>query len=293
MRIGVHKLGFENSLENKSDKNGMFTEVNLLISIFNSYGHNAAYVNTTSQSYYDIIFVFNGYENRTSSLKNLSNMCPELNYLLTDSRFYEGDHSYVDNFFVQSSRKMYGKPTFNSNLHKLPLCGQELKNINDVKNERLIFGGSVRERKNAISEFIFRPEVDYFLRYEDENIDKRLPIELYRQLLKFYSYGIVLINPKDILIGSITWRYYEYVINNVITFVEKKSDPFNQLLSEGHFLYVSSYLEMRKKMKMINSDNELREKLLLEQIKKISIEDQNGKTFIKSLLESREENVTR
>lgn len=305
MRIGIHKLGFadhefvEGNIFEADDKNGMFTEVNLLIQTFIDNGYSTEYVDLRAmhmENHYDIIYVFNGFENSTSSLKNLKRICKELNYLLTDSRFYDTaclSEDYIDNYFVQSSTMVLGKPTFNSKLYKLPAyeCAF-LNNPNDIERSgMLIFGGSVRERKVEILEYIIRPNVDYFLKFDDLGFDTRIPAMEYKNLLSKYTYGIVLINGWDTEIGNITWRYYEYIANGVLAFVSRSSDPDNQILNKDDFMYVSSYSEMLDKTILIDKDIHLKHQILLDQSLMLNIDDFYGKTFVKSLLESREENV--
>lgn len=311
MRIGIHKLGFEthnfdpSNIYNADDKNGMFTEVNLIMKAFVDNGYNIEYVNTTAESFshyvantnlFDIIYVFNGFEKKASCLKLLRILTKELNYVLTDSRLYEKDNDLIDNYFVQSNIKMYDKPTFNSHIHKLPIYEMQFHpKVESIgKNGKFIFGGSIRERRQDIFEYIYRPWVDYYLKDEEKGIDNRLPIRNYKSELTKYSYGIVLINKRDIEIGNITWRYYEYIANYVITFVDRKADPDNQLLEKDSFFYVSSCAELVEKIEMLeNSDYDHKRKALQMQNKKIKLDDLNGKTFVKSLLESREENVIR
>lgn len=298
MRIGIHKLGFANGLVSKEDKNGMFAEVLAIMNILDDLsGHDVSYVYTDQKpyeprKYFDTIFVFNGYENSTSNLKTLRHRCYELNYILTDTRFYNGreGHEEVDNYFVQSPFKMYDKPTYNSHIHKLPLFNTNAV-IYEIKVNKLIFGGSVRDREDKIIEYVLRPNTNYHLNFELLGINNRLPVYEYMERLKHHRYGIVIINPLDVEIGNITWRYYEYIANDVVTFVDKDSDPNNLLLSEGHFLYVSSYKEMVVKQNMINSVEGFRDKLLEEQRRKINVEDITGETFVSSLLKGRELNV--
>lgn len=305
MRIGVHKLGFESHYYDKAifdpyDKNGMFTEVNLLIRAFIENGYNAEYVNSEYINLipykpYDIIFVFNGNENSTSNLKNLKKITKELNYLLTDSRFYEHPNSeYIDNYFVQSVYKMYSKPTYNSRLHLLPIYERKfLDNTLVKKNDRVIFGGSIRERRHEIEEYAYNSDTDCFLKDEQAGIDTRLPILEYKKLLKEYSYGIVLINRKDVAIGNITWRYFEYIANNVLTFVDRESDPRGMLLDQDDFMYVSSRQEMRDKMDILDKNIEFRKEILHKQNQRITPEAMTGKAIVDVLIGGRRENVIR
>lgn len=303
MRIGVHKLGFEshyysNSIFDPYDKNGMFTEVNLLISAFKENGYDAEYVhsefiNLIGLIPYDIIFVFNGIENSTSNLKNLKKISKELNYLLTDSRFYEHQNSeYIDNYFVQSIFKMYDKPTYNSRLHLLPIYERKfLNNVLVKKNDRVIFGGSIRERRHEVEEYIYNDYTDCFLNDKKTGTDTRLPILEYKKLLKEYSYGIVLINKKDTEIGNITWRYFEYIANNVLTFVDRKSDPRNIILPKDDFMFVSSSDEMEYKMYLLNNNVELRKEILNKQNERITQDAMSGKVIVDCLIGRRRENV--
>ena len=307
MRIGIHKLGFaehefvKGNVFKANDKNGMFAEVNLLIQAFIGSGYSAEYVDlrkTYVKNHYDIIYVFNGFENSTSSLKNLRRICEELNYVLTDSRFYNDmldfkNNIRVDNFFVQSEIKMFHKPTFNSKLYKLPVYECAFLNSKDdvERNGKLIFGGSVRQRKEQILEYVVRPNTDYFLRFDELGFDTRIPIMDYKKLLVKYTYGIVLINKWDTEIGNITWRYYENIANGLITFVSRDSDPYNQLLDEDDFMYVSSYSEMLEKIMVLEGDHKTYSKVLMNQVLKMHPNDFSGRTFVKSLLESREVNA--
>lgn len=298
MKIGIHKLGFEveEDLTMNKDVNGMSSEVSLILLAFKAHGHDIEYADTNiiPDRQYDIIYVFNGYENSTSCLAVLKEMCYELNYILTDSRFYQDD-IHIDNYFVQSTNKVFSKPTFNSKLHKLPIYETTFSDTNIInkfytRKNRLIFGGSVRERKEKVLEYIIRPEVDYFLKFNDLGLDTRLPIKEYRRLLNDYNFGLTILNPLDIIIGNITWRYYEYIANGILTFVDRESDPNNFILDKGNFMYVSSYEELFLKMKRLSNDKELRRVIIQEQTSRMHIYDFTGRTFVNSLLESREEN---
>lgn len=295
--IGIHKLGFDNLPKGKKDTNGMFTEVGLLLQLFHDANIPAEYVEINpsdkTEIEYDNIFVFNGYESSTSNLKELRRMTKELNYILTDSRFYSSiQHEEVDNYFVQGPVKMYNKPTFNSYLHKLPIYESTFhKKIGNNNNGRLIWGGSVRERESKILEYVLRPDTDYYLRYEDLDIDTRVDITEYREELQNSTFGIVLINPKDVSIGSITWRYYEYIANGVFTFVDNDSDPHGLIIPKDDFMRVSNYKEMINKAKRLAESRALADLIRCNQEERITDDDMSGHTFIKSLLESREENV--
>jgi hypothetical protein len=306
MKIGMHKLGFSDpsSLEGK-DTNGMFTEVKLLMSLFIEAGHEVEYVKTKNiylkrKKRFDILFVFNGHENSTSNLQNLYNVTDELNYILTDTRFLEMiNDAYIDNYFVQGPMEIFKKPTYNSMLHKLPIYENEvrLKEIASTKRgighnsiNKVIFGGSVRERKSKIYEYIIRPDVNYFLKFEELGYDTRVPIDEYRQLLRKHQYGIVLLNPKDAVVGNITWRYYEYLINGCLTFVDRASDPNNLLTTEDSFMRVGSYEEMVKKIKLLEDDVDLKRSMYEAQASKITREDKWGATFLEALIEKRFKN---
>ena len=305
MRLGIHKLGLEafcfdpDFILRREDKNGMYTELGLVMQAFIENGYEIEYVDTTRiypLNHFDIIFIFNGYDNRTSCLELLRYFGREICYLLTDSRYYElaaSQGEYIDSYFVQSEIKMFDKPTYNSKLHKLPIYEKNFyKNQTHAKNGRLIFGGSVRERREQITELLVdKPGFDVLLKDEEEGYDNRMNILDYKTILGNYSYGIVIINPLDIEIGSITWRYYEYISNKVLTFVEAKSDPYNQLLPKGSFMYVDNYKDLHEKIAIIGEHEEINDLVINEQNKNITHWDAIGKTFVQSLLESRELNV--
>src|SRR5690606_17846994 len=208
LRIGVHKLGFARLKDFPSiDKNGLKTEVGLVLNAFKKYNYDISYVDTTlepDENLFDIIYVFNGYENSTSSLEILKEFNATINYILTDTRFiehFEKKLEYIDNFFVQSPRiKIEGKPTFNSYLQKLPIYNKGLMNADnlpfDERRSKIIFGGSRRNRADKIKEYLLENEnADVFIRDKIANKDTRLPAPIYSQLLGYYKYGIVLIDP--------------------------------------------------------------------------------------------------
>jgi hypothetical protein len=303
MKLGIHKLGFSDPTSfSDKDTNGMFKEVNLIASIFKEAGHNVEYVETKRmyqekpKEMFDSLYVFNGFENSTSNLRNLAQTTRELNYILTDTRFLaEIEDEYVDNYFVQGPMDMFKKPTYNSMLHKLPIYENEQRlRQSSRKKERghntinqIIFGGSVRERKSKILEYIIRPETTHYLKFDELGYDTRVPLEDYREALRKHKYGIVLINPKDAVVGNITWRYYEYIINGCLTFVDRGSDPNLLLLPEDSFMRVSSYEEMIKKKRMLEQDDKLMRAIYSSQASRISPQDKWGVTFLESLLEKR------
>lgn len=307
MKIGIHKLGFPNhdyKALNENDKNGMFAEVNLLIHAFLLQEYDVEYVNTDiiNLKEYDHIFCFNGFENGTSKLSNLKHRTKELNYLLTDSRFFDisnEHHSLIDNIFKQGAGGNNPYKTYNSNLHKLPIFEEHLsKHIPGpitYGRDRLIFGGSVRDRSDKVFEYLIgRDEVDAFLKTEGKIVvDNRLPIDDYKKKLYDYSYGLVLINPKDVACGNITWRYFEYVSKGVLTFVDRDSDPYNQILNKNDFMYVSSYEEMKIKMFHLSHDENLMLNVIFDQLSKIDQADILGETFTNSLLGGRKQNDNR
>lgn len=303
MRIGIHKLGFEtyNDLVLGRDTNGMAREVNLLINLFKNNGYDAGYINTNTYEKYDTAFVFNGIEKGTSNLTFLRGLSNELNYMLTDSRFYEASKmeactKSIDNYFVQSDSKMYeGKKVYNSKLYMLPLYEHYEKDIPETLfnekqfKKRLLFGGSVRDREDKVYEYIIRPNVDYYLK--TKRSDNRLSIDGYRELLPEYGFGIVLINPLDAIIGNITWRYYEYIINNIVTFIDINSDP-RKVITDVDFLYVSSYREMEEKMDfLLNNDIAVRT-ILKDQLKGLD-KDTVEKEILDALIGGRVENEFR
>lgn len=306
-KIGIHKMGFESLNHDSSlpfvndDKNGMFTEVNLLMSAFRANGIEVNYVDTFKENKfnsYDILFIFNGFENSTSNFEKLNWLTKEFNYIITDSRFYNAaveNEEWIDNYFVQSDVKMFDKPTYNSQLHKLPIYETNFyDNVKHVKNDRLVFGGSIRERRQRIEKLLGNNlKFDLLLYDKDAGIDNRLPINAYKMLLGNYSYGIVIINPLDIKIGSITWRYYEYIANKVLTFVDVKSDPYNLLLPKGHFMYVGSQEELVSKINILSKHESLRKVFLNDQSQRITLDVLSGRLFVKSLIESRSLNVIR
>jgi hypothetical protein len=300
MKLGIHKLGFSDPTSfSGKDTNGMFKEVNLIASIFKEAGHEVEYVKPRKvKKLFDIIFVFNGHENSTSNLETLSYMTKELSYILTDTRFLDMiKDEYVDSYFVQGPMNMFKKPTYNSMLHKLPIYENEQRLKEFVGKKRapdgynsisqIIFGGSVRERKSKIMEYIIRPDTTYFLRFDELGYDTRVPLEDYREALRKHKYGIVLINPKDAVVGNITWRYYEYIINGCLTFVDRGSDPNLLLLPEDSFMRVSSYEEMVKKQNMLENDDKLMRAIYSSQANRINPQDKWGVTFLESLLEKR------
>lgn len=303
MKIGIHKIGFEtyNSLVLGRDTNGMAHEVTLLINLFRNNGYDVNYINSNEFDKYDTAFIFNGTEKGTSNITFLRGLTNELNYLLTDSRFYEASKSsactkMIDNYFVQSDRKMYDTDNvYNSMLHILPLYEYYLQDRPEIVfkekqyKDRLLFGGSVRDREDKVYEYLIRPRVDHFLKTSKG--DNRLPIGEYRLQLMKYGFGIVLINPLDAMIGNITWRYYESIINNVITFIDINSDP-RKVITNIDFLYVNSYREMEEKMDFLLNNEVAIRTMLKDQLRGLDKETVE-KNIIDALVGGRSKNESR
>lgn len=299
MRIGIHKIGLENhkfhhnTIFSENDKNGMYTEINLLMQLFREHGYFVKYVDVNNiNEKYDIIFAFNGYSKGKSSLGNLRALTNELNYLLTDITYYynrDKELKLVDNIFVQSNKNLFeNKPNYNSKLYKLPIYETKFYKFNskpfEARISKIIFGGSIRERKDDAKEFLInKPIVQTFLKF-NENNDYRLPINIYKSLLSKYKYGLVLLNPLGDKIGNIPWRYYEYIVNDCITFVV---DREGIILDKGSFLNVMSYEQLFERIMMIEKDKCLRETLLKKQRDKIKSSDFRGVDIIDSLLGGR------
>src|SRR5690606_1670412 len=106
------------------------------------------------------------------------------------------------------------------------------------------------------------------------------------------KFGIVLINKKDTEIGSITWRYYEYLANGVLTFVDKESDPMNLLIPSKSYMKVGSYFEMLEKINELNENSSEMLKVIKSQLMKVQAKDITGETFVNSLIAKRELNLT-
>lgn len=142
------------------------------------------------------------------------------------------------------------------------------------KENKLIFGGGVRDNEYKITEYLKAVPSVAYLKTNTE--DTRLEYFDYLRELSKYKYTIVIARNSYNKLGWVTARYCEAIANNVIPICDDTYDKNN------HFavLRVSSPEELRKLITKLNSSNEKCNSILKKEHQKLALRQNNFRNLI-------------
>lgn len=321
MRIGIAKLNTKiEEIDAENDKNGRYTEVKMLLEAFNNYFF---FTNTTIQlvdkdyfknigGYFDVIFILNNvlkdrfdYMYAFENLQIFRNNSVELNYIITDLRLIYNSE-FINNYFTQTIEKIniiHGKNQFYSGMPELALLNYSEEYYK--KDNDFIFGGGMRDREVDFNEYIYSFIIDKdwiekaklikseiytkIKNYNESNktYDNRIPLFYYYEELKRSKYSLIINDTSYNEAGFITWRFYENLKYDVISFFDNKVDKYNIINLPKYikdFLIVNSVEELIRKMQLLNENNSFY-KIILEANREYRRKfDKLGEYTVKSLL---------
>lgn len=294
MKIGICKLGINLiDVDTLADTNGRFKEMLALVSIFRTNGHDVELIDKKSvNSYFDKIYILNGEITWMSMLeisiyKRFTN---ELYYILTDLRLINTSISKQFNIvYTQSNIQIpfiEAKQLYNGMPELAYYCSNSLPVLE--KDIEFIFGGGLRDREEDFKNYFSKEDETFMLLTKMPDRDTRVPINRYHNLLARSKYSLI-INDKTYNENNfITWRYYENIANDVITFLDKKVDagrimplPLNIRIA----LTVTDYDTLKYKMKVIEENKGLKEYFLDAQRKILTEEIKSGQFTYNKLME--------
>lgn len=300
MNIGITKLNCDvNDIKNTSaDKNGRYKEILTLITSFSAAGYQCELTGVFDLKYYNVIYVLNGVldtdETYIEQLKQLKKRCNSLNYILTDLRLINTEISKIcDCVLTQSTENIpfiYSKQLYNGMPELAATCAENTRSFE--KEELFIFGGGIRDRVEDFNEYLLnQPTFNLFYKSIDGSVDTRLPIDEYYNQLNKSKYTLVINDIQYNKYGFITWRYYESIARNVITFLDYKVDK-NKIIKLPEwvrkFVTVKSRDELLHRMKLINMNKCLYLDILDEQTQLLTPDVVSGRFTVNCLLASLE-----
>lgn len=142
------------------------------------------------------------------------------------------------------------------------------------KQDKLIFGGGVRDNEHKILEYLSAvPSVSYL---KTNDYDNRIEYANYLIELAKYKYTIVISRRSYSDIGFITPRYCEAIANNVLPICDSTYDRSN------HFavVRVSSKEELKRMIEMLNQSEEFYRSLLTQEHHKLASRQNNFRNLI-------------
>lgn len=98
---------------------------------------------------------------------------------------------------------------------------------------------------------------------------------LFRDLIELYThvkYSLVIGDPEYNEIGMITPRYWEYLLFDIIAFMDKDFDCAASLMTADDFRRVGSAEELEEKIKYLEKEQQVCEKILIKQQEQLFVE---------------------
>jgi len=292
-KIGIIKIGTKTeNVQVKKDKNGMYKELVDLCKVFRKFGDEEGYTiyfldNESIKQHclysFEAIYVLNGILNEDAykELEQIKKYTKRLLYILTDLRLINHDIlKYFDKIYIQSRHlKEYNIIQQYSGMPELALY--DINNIRqyynnfDSKQKLFVFGGGFKNREAKIFEYILNNKFDFYGKgiLFNKEFDSRVPINKYHEILANTKYSIAIADKENNDTGFITWRYFENIARGVITFIDYEYDKDN-IININHmikkFLRVKNGKELYNKVRILESDEYIRRKILYEQLNLIT-----------------------
>ena len=144
----------------------------------------------------------------------------------------------------------------------------------EEKQNKLIFGGGVRDNEHKIFEYLSSvPSVSYL---KTNTYDNRLEYADYLMELAKCKYTIIIARQAYNDIGWVTARYCEAIANNTLPICDSTYDRSN------HFavVRVSSKEELKQMIKMLNQSEEFCISLLKQEHRKLASRQNNFRNLI-------------
>ena len=144
----------------------------------------------------------------------------------------------------------------------------------EEKQNKLIFGGGVRDNEHKISEYLSSvPSVSYL---KTNTYDNRLEYTDYLMELAKCKYTIIIARQAYNDIGWVTARYCEAIANNTIPICDSTYDRSN------HFavVRVSSKEELKRMIEILNQSEEFYRSLLTQEHHKLASRQNNFRNLI-------------
>lgn len=218
-------------------------------------------------------------------IKHLRERCDRLDLLVTDQKlvpdFITTPENKFDRIYTQGkwlkdgshfipSKRSYTEELivyYRNNLAKTALAS---------KTTKFYFGGGERGRTRSFFEYVYRPGHHLSIKSPSLGIDDRVGFEQHTRYLQYAKYTIIIADEAYNQANFLIPRQYEAWMANTIAFVEKDYDTEGLSIPEDHYLRVSSFVEMTKKMRELNADPKLAQSLLDWQKEQITEDRVNG-----------------
>ena len=301
MRIGLGKLHTsKRALQGAHDTNGRYLEITALHQAFEAAGHDTDLVDVESAAHYDTLFILNNEIlepwRAFSELAWYRQITKRLVYIVTDLRLvHPVIGSQVDAFATQSPVKCLDTtvPQFYSGMPELAvyIAENELFYSIDHSNRSnlFIFGGGDRDRKEDFDTYILQDwrNAQLYLKLLDKGVDTRVSIDKFHRALHNSKYTLIINDKSYNETGFNTWRYFESVSRDVITFLDHKVDKYQHLPLDPEtraWLTVKDRHELVEKMMLLELNREQKFKIQAAQTRGLSEAMTTGTFTIEALL---------
>jgi hypothetical protein len=300
-KIGIIKIGTKlENIQVKKDKNGMYKELVDLCVIMRTFGNKEGYsiyfldnelLKQHHLNSFDVIYVLNGIiiSNTIAELEQIKQYTKRLFYILTDLRLI--NHNIIQYFNAIYTQAKYLEEYYYITQYYNGMPELALYNINkeqikqyynnfNFKQKLFVFGGGFKDRSEKIFEYILNNKLKdnrfefYGKGYMfNKEFDTRVPINEYHKILIDTKYSIVIADKENNANGFITWRYFENIARGIITFFDYEYDKDNLIdldKTTKEFLRVKNGQELIDKINILENNEQVRQKVLDEQLKLIS-----------------------
>jgi len=281
MKIGIYKpykTIYFDSLVN--DYAGWSREVVPIAQIFAERGHQIYMLsktdlkknqykniyNTCTAHQLDRIFFFNGgrEKNKPNVLEELKLKTNRLDLLLTDLKLVPDRLELFNNIYTHSKRMYkYGGLAESSSMYNAVF--EPLDIVVKRKNIKYYFAGAMHSRLIDFFEYVWRPDCLIHGKAEILNLNNRIGYAECIKVQKKSKYSIVIADIEYNKRGFITPRYFDNIVNDIISFVDYKYDPDEIFIKKNDWRRVESYLELNNKMNFLEKNPKKYFKLLQKQ----------------------------
>jgi len=276
MKIGIFKPGktvyFK---DNSADYAGWSFEVVKFFYLLKRHGHdvsmlsdNDTYPVVSTDNVFDRVFVFCGVftDKDKAELDKIYNLSIRIDYIFTDYKLKPHLNMYTD-WYTQSPN-VYTYCQFEQLVtldFKFKDTIEESIAKKDDSKYRYYFGGGERGRTNDFFEYVWRPDCTLSGKSTTLGFDNRVGYKEHQSNMKKAKYGIVIADVEYNTVNWLTPRYYENIMNDVISFVDCKYDNAELMIQKDDFRRVSNYLELAEKMNTLDENPVLYRHILEKQ----------------------------
>jgi len=156
----------------------------------------------------------------------------------------------------------------------------------EVRKHYGIFVGHDRHKEKLFFEYVWRPGIDFFGKFEALNVNKKILRDKAYNLLREYTYSIVFFNKEVTDLNFVTARPLELELFGIIPFIDKEYDKDNLQFEKNDERRVNNYIEFYNKTQNMGKQEFLKlQQKGFEHIKKIISGDQCYDLFMRYVLE--------